>query len=92
MSTPTPWPSDVLAWYLTAGNAPLDITHAPHSGHIVATCHGCGTDDHTSTGGFATDPPEQEQQRVAAALPASKHWAQAHAATCRAHPEPDGAP
>ncbi|PYC80490.1 hypothetical protein C7C46_12355 [Streptomyces tateyamensis] len=79
------WPEGVLARYLTAGGATVDITRG--SGvDFTATCLGCGDAqecDHVSAtciGGPAT--------ALKANQGAAREWAQAHAERCRALPRP----
>ena len=84
------WDDNVLARYLTVAGATVDITYAPHSGVIVATCTGdrCGWEERTDTYGMSYDPPEKEQARVERWLPENQQEAQAHAEKCRALPRP----
>ncbi|MGW4222987.1 hypothetical protein ACWEG1_05970 [Streptomyces bauhiniae] len=87
--TPTQWPDDVLARYLTVVGAHVDITHTSHSDYVVSTCHGCETTHDIFTGGSLDDPPEQEDARVDRALPEAHEWTQEHAENCRATPRPE---
>lgn len=88
--SPAAWPDGVIARYLTVAGATVDITYDSHRGLLNATCTGCDWVDRTSTGGFLSDTPEQEQARVEETLPESRVVAQAHAERCRALPRPAG--
>ncbi|MET8694733.1 hypothetical protein ABZV65_19570 [Streptomyces bauhiniae] len=86
--SPTQWPDDVLARYLTVGGAHVDITHTSRSGLVTSTCHGCKNTDDVFTDGSLDDPPEQEDAHVDRVLPDARDWAQAHADFCRTMPRP----
>lgn len=82
------WDDNVLARYLTAAGATVDITYTSHSGLLAATCTGCGQIERTDTGAMTYDPPEKEQARIEQHLPTNRELAQAHASGCRALPRP----
>lgn len=94
----TAWPEGVIARYLTAGGATVDITTQPGQDATTATaatCTGCGEAkvvDWTRqawssyASRFIKEPDEGGEH----ATPKVRGWAQAHADKCRAMPKPDG--
>jgi len=88
--TPTPWPEGVIARYLTAGNATVDLTYNDDIATILAVCGGelCHWTDHTNTEGRFDDTPEKAQERFNEWLPIAQRHAEEHAEKCRALPRP----
>jgi len=97
------WPSGVIARYLTAAGATVDLTERigyfeiEHPTETHAECRGCGAnhtvewgwDPHHAHFGHGPQPDFDEHGRFS--TPRAREWAQDHAATCRAVPKPDGA-
>ncbi|MBV9026058.1 MAG: hypothetical protein JO362_20245 [Streptomycetaceae bacterium] len=97
MNTPvweTPWPDGVIARYLTAGGATVDIQHNRRYYDetalldAVARCIGCGLTEGFDDG----DPRDLSASGILTMnVAAARAWAQAHAEKCRALPMPGGA-
>lgn len=85
------WPVDVIARYLTVGNATVDLSYNDATADIRAECGGelCHWSDNTNTKGRFDDTPEKAQERFDEWLPIAQRHAQAHAETCRAMPKPN---
>ncbi|MYR36338.1 hypothetical protein GTX14_04620 [Streptomyces sp. SID4944] len=99
MITQTAWPENVIARYLTAGGATVDLTHRltvhnpPEPFATLATCTGCPVTEERGhyrtyypSGGFLGDAVEEHEPEAADAQ--ARAWAQSHAETCRAIPKP----
>lgn len=76
MTSSTAWPEGVIARYLTAGGATVDIKTPDSDYRSDVDCTGCGRGK-TITG-WAADETIQH----------CREWAQPHAAACRAMPKP----
>ncbi|NED12076.1 hypothetical protein [Streptomyces sp. SID9124] len=91
MNAQTAWPKGVLARYLTAGGATVDLTYRltvhnpPQPYATLATCTGCvatnEVSQYVSRWGVEEHAPEIADAE-------SRTWAQSHAETCRAMPKP----
>ncbi len=82
MSAATAWPEGVIARYLTAGGATVDLVNERDS--VVATCQGCLNWTATSY----DDPACDGRPNRAWANKCASQAAQGHAAVCRALPKP----
>lgn len=81
----TAWPDGVIARYLTAGGATVDITRTNEiEDQHTSTCLGCGHTDKTY------DPARYHllDERAAWAEARARDHAQEHAEKCRAIPRP----
>ncbi|MCX5431883.1 hypothetical protein OHU11_29990 [Streptomyces sp. NBC_00257] len=85
-----PWPEGVLARYLTAGKATVDITFA-RGEDLRATCQGerCHWRGEGWSETVYSDSAETVERKIDDALPPLQQEAQAHAETCRAMPRPE---
>lgn len=75
--TTTAWPEGVIARYLTVAGATVDITSAPDAG----SDYNCGL--HCRGCGYRDGHHNTRDY--------ADSWAQSHAETCRAMPNPNGA-
>lgn len=89
MTSSTAWPENVIARYLNAVGATVDITDDSHIGRVSVRCQGCTWADHYNTGGLIDDTDAQNAERVAAIMPGARQLTQSHAETCRALPNPN---
>lgn len=87
---PAAWPEGVIARYLTAAGATVDLTYNDATADIRAECGGelCHWSDHTNTEGRFDDTPEKAKERFDEWLPIAQRHAQEHAEKCRALPRP----
>lgn len=83
-SADTPWPTDVIARYLTAAGATVELIDGPS--HITGTCNGCPKEAWPSK--FHYDPSCTGYRMEEWVRSGAAEWAQAHAAKCRALPRP----
>ena len=85
-ATQTAWPEGVIARYLTAVGAAVDLTFDEPTDVIRAVCGGelCHWTGHTDIEGRVDDTPEKAQERFNEWLPIAKRRAQDHAEECRA--------
>lgn len=96
----TETPGNVIGQYLTIGGAIVDLieeceyTHVNVPTQTKALCRGCG-DSHREEWGWdfwanerGEEQPDSYQQHGGQATPMARAWAQAHADTCRALPQP----
>ncbi|MFJ3699516.1 hypothetical protein ACIPW9_36230 [Streptomyces sp. NPDC090052] len=97
--TPTAWPENVLARYLTRGDATVDITEIDRNERgggvyqTVASCAGCLKEErHQWEDGFydfnSQFHPLSRDEAIQRSETKARNWAQAHAETCRAMPKP----
>jgi hypothetical protein len=98
VNEPQPWPTGVIARYLTVGGAHVDLTHQftvntpPEAYATLATCTGCPDTEQfrhwfgygSEADGTYTEAPDQKRADNQA-----RRWAQDHAETCRAMPRPE---
>ena len=90
-----PWPDGVIARYLTVARATVDLIHDKaqqgDGTFTVATCTGCKAAERSTwaTGIHGTHGYYTIQDRARGDRDARK-WAQSHAETCRALPNPSG--
>lgn len=93
MSEQQPWPTGVIARYLTVGGATVDVSHDMHlitdtkPNLTLARCGGanCEASHHERWAPYAfrnDNGSKGANQEVG-------KWAQAHAETCRALPRPE---
>ncbi|MFE2384481.1 hypothetical protein [Streptomyces misionensis] len=89
-----PWPEGVIARYLTAAGATVDLTlrHTPPESKPYATladCNGCPAAEefghYRTVWGLYS---EREEHNPNAAETDARKWAQRHASECRALPRP----
>lgn len=88
------WPLGVLARYLTAGGASVDVSEDHETNCTSAVCTGCpsmsgtrGFDWRQVTGAHFDGTYRQYEDREFA-MEQAREWAQAHAEKCRAMPRP----
>lgn len=86
MTAEEPWSADVLARYLTAGGAHIDLVEVTDA--IEAICPACPTPQSNRHPFDQTAYEHGETRDWVKAVEAVAEWAQAHAATCRAVPRP----
>jgi hypothetical protein len=98
--TSTPWPEGVIARYLTAGGATVDVTEEsvyydqtdPNAS--IATCTGCSAKEVVEwtqrAWSYSKDTiVEETDESGLYSTPKVRKWAQAHAEKCRAMPRPE---
>jgi hypothetical protein len=86
----TTWPEGVIGRYLTVGGATVDITCNGDNEYAVYTpaCTGCGhSNSHWSEypSGYTVEVVNRHT------LERARAWAQSHAESCRAMPNPSNA-
>ena len=89
------WPEGVLARYLTAGGATVDLTHQltlhtpPQAYATLAACTGCpASEEHNHHRLVWGATVQREEHQPEAADRDARAWAQSHAEKCRAMPKP----
>lgn len=85
-----PWEPGIIARYLTAAGATVDLTYNDDTADIRAECGGelCHWSDNTNTEGRFDDTATKAKERFDEWLPIAQRRAQAHAETCRALSRP----
>lgn len=88
MTSSTAWPEGVIARYETHVGGHVDISAIADSTSHTTTCSGCTEKRHSASSDLDTKyyTAEYLTERT---LQDARRWAQAHASTCRAVPNPN---